>query len=349
MDIGIGLEQALHLSFAEQRDLIREAATLRYSSAWTPSGATTQDAFQICVHWFQTSTEIAIGGMTTGIAVVPAPIWSAPVLASVAGTAGELTEGRFILGVGTGGSYTESFQRGFGVRALPPVTMMREYVSTIRRLLAGERVDLEGKAVSIHGQRLAFRPPRVPVYLAALGPQMLRLAGEVADGVALNWCTPEQVAWSRERVAEGARRAGRDPAEVQIVQYIRVCVDDDEDVARRAFAERTLGYALARPGASKESGYRAHFGRMGFDQALTELEARRDRGASEEELADAFPPDLLRLVGYYGPADGAAAAFRELAEGLDVAIVRVVPARPGVEAVAAVLRACRPDLIPAGN
>ena len=55
--------------------------------------------------------------------------------------------------------------------------------------------------------------PPAPVYLAALGPQMLRLAGEVAEGALLNWATPERIAASRSRIAEGAVRAGRDPGE----------------------------------------------------------------------------------------------------------------------------------------
>ena len=101
-----------------------------------------------------------------------------------------------------------------------------------------------------------------------------------------------------------------------------------------------------RAGASKEAGYRGHFARMGFNDALTDLEERRDRGATEAELIEAFPRELLQMVGYYGPAAGAAAAFRRLAEGLDVAIVRVVAARPGVESVQAVMRACAPALVP---
>jgi len=79
---------------------------------------------------------------------------------------------------------------------------------------------------------------------------------------------------------------------------------------------------------------------MGFDEALTDLEARRERGASDDELADAFPPDLLLHTSYFGPPAGAAAAFRRLAQGLDVAIVRIVAARPGVAAVAGAMRAC---------
>ena len=98
---------------------------------------------------------------------------------------------------------------------------------------------------------------------------------------------------------------------------------------------------------NKALGYRGHFGRMGFDEALTELEERRDRGASEDELIDAFPVELAKLVGYFGPASGAAAAFRHLAEGLDTPIVRVVASRPGLQSITAVMEACQPSRLAA--
>jgi hypothetical protein len=63
------------------------------------------------------------------------------------------------------------------------------------------------------------------------------------------------------------------------------------------------------------------------------------------ELIEAFPPSLMLEVGYFGAADGAAAAFRRLASGLDVAIVRVVPSGPGLDPIRAVMRACRPELV----
>ena len=68
-------------------------------------------------------------------------------------------------------------------------------------------------------------PP--PIWLAALGPKAVRMAGELADGVLLNWCTPERVRQAREEVAEGARAAGRDPAEVTVGVYVRACLDPD--------------------------------------------------------------------------------------------------------------------------
>lgn len=343
MEIGIGLDPTLGLSFEQQKEMAREAARLGYTSMWTPAGIGV-DAFQVCAQWWGASAEVVDGGLLTGISVVPVPYWSAIQLAATAGTLGLLTGGRFILGIGSGPIHDADQRRRFALPAYPPVGMMRDYLLTVRGLLAGETVEHSGPAVNLHGARLGFRPPRVPVYLGALGPQMVRLAGKEADGVLLNWCTPEQIAWSRSVVAEGARAAGRNPGDARVVEYIRVCVDEDEDVARRAFTRAILGYALARPGAKKELSYRGHFARMGFDAALTALEEQRDRGASEAEIVDRFPRDLLLQVGYFGPAAGAASAFKRLAQGLDVAIVRVVPPRPGPEAARATMQACRPAL-----
>src|SRR4029077_19735322 len=96
------------------------------------------------------------------------------------------------------------------------------------------------------------------------GRRRLHLAGERYDGAALNWCSPEQTLWSRERVAPGALAAGRDPRDVRIHQYIRVCVDRDVAAARGALAKMTLAYAMNRPDADPTMGYRGHFTRMGF-------------------------------------------------------------------------------------
>jgi alkanesulfonate monooxygenase SsuD/methylene tetrahydromethanopterin reductase-like flavin-dependent oxidoreductase (luciferase family) len=345
MHIGIGLDQRLRLSFDEQKTLVAEATRLGYQSAWTPHNVT-QDGFQICSHWWRTSDEVSQGGIGTGISVVPVPGWSPVNLAVAAGTVAEHSGGKFILGVGSGSIYDENARRQNNWPALKPIGMMREYLTALRTLLDGQPLNHEGTAFTVRGASLSFKPPRVPIYLGALGPQMVRLAGELGDGVALNWSSADQIAWSREQVAEGARRAGRDPAQVNIMQYIRICVDEDADVARRAYTKATLGYAMARPGASLEHGYRGHFGRMGFENSLRELEAMRDRGDSEDAIIEAFPRDLLLKVGYYGTPDGARAAFTRIAEGLDTAIVRVVAARPGVDSVAAVMRACAPG---AGN
>jgi alkanesulfonate monooxygenase SsuD/methylene tetrahydromethanopterin reductase-like flavin-dependent oxidoreductase (luciferase family) len=248
--------------------------------------------------------------LPTGIAVAPLPSWPIDNLASVSKETLERCQGKFTLGIGAGRTSDK------------PVRVMREAIDALRARL-----------------------PDLNVYLAALGPQMLRLAGQRYDGAALNWCSSEQVGWSRERVAAGARVARRDPSAVKIHEYIRVCIDDDEQAARLAFAKMVMTYALAPPGTDKTKGYRGHFTRMGFDETLTDLESRRQRGASEDELARIFPDELLRRVGYWGKPSGARDAFLRLAQGLDIAIVRLVPARRNDLAAARfAFRACSPKL-----
>ena len=347
MDIGVGLDGTLKPSFAEEVELSREAARLDYTSVWTPEGPGL-DSFQVCAHRWAASLAVRPGGLTTGISVSPVALRTPISPAMSGGTVSALTGGRFILGIGSGGIYRPEGRRPFALPRVSALDVMRDYLVTVRGLVSGKKVTYDGPAVRLRGVRLGISPPpRTPVYLGALGPKMLRLGGEVADGLLLNWCTSEQVAWSRETAAEGARAAGRDTAGVKLAEYIRVCVDSDVDAARRAFAKTAMGYALGPRGASQRAramGYRAHFERMGFADALAELDLMRDRGASPDEMADAFPRELLLRVGYYGTPDGAADAFRHLAQGLDIAIARVVAARPGPEAVLATLQACRPGL-----
>jgi alkanesulfonate monooxygenase SsuD/methylene tetrahydromethanopterin reductase-like flavin-dependent oxidoreductase (luciferase family) len=240
--------------------------------------------------------------------VAPLSSWPINDLASVSKETLERCEGKFTLGVGA------------GRLTAAPIRIMRDAIAELRTRLRG-----------------------LPIYLGALGPQMLHLAGERYDGAALNWCSTEQVEWSRELVEAGARAARRAPTDVKIHEYIRVCVDDDEQSARIAFAKMVMTYALVRPGVDKTKGYRAHFARMGFDKALIDLESRRAKGASEDELAGIFPVTLLRSVGYWGRPEGAREAFLRLAEGLDIAVVRPVPARRNdLAAVRLAMRACAP-------
>jgi alkanesulfonate monooxygenase SsuD/methylene tetrahydromethanopterin reductase-like flavin-dependent oxidoreductase (luciferase family) len=233
-------------------------------------------------------------GLATGVSVVPIARNPAPVLGLAARTAHDLTGGRFVLGIGSG-SVSDR-----------PIAAVRSYIDELRKTTND-----------------------VPIYVGALGPQMLTLAGHHAEGAALNWSTPAQIAWSRERVGPRAR----------VIQYIRMCVDDDVAAARLALAKQILAYALmVRPSGAR--GYRAHFERMGFGPQLDELDRQKAAGASEDDLARAVPDGMRSALGYAGPASGAAAAFKELSQGLDVAIVRVLVARQGdVEGVRATMRA----------
>jgi len=349
MLIGVGLDARLGLTFAQLRTAAREAGQLGFESLWTPAGGV-PDSFHVCAAWTQDT------GLRTGISVVPAVrMWTPLSLAAQAATLAQLSSGRFVLGLGTGGYGPEFWASAR--RANRPIAVMREYVVQVRALLAGEEVTADqgatGRPVIGAGSpgwprsaSLGVRDlPPAPVYLAALGPQMLRLAGETADGALLNWATPARIAVSRARVDEGIARAGREPGSVPMTMYIRVCIDDDVAAARQALGAQVLGYAMGRPGIPQKAGYRGLFGQMGFDKELTELEERRDKGAALPELVAAAPDDMLQAVGYYGPAAAAPAALARLTAGLDEAIVRIITARPGLEPVREAMAALTPTLI----
>lgn len=343
MKAGVGIDPRLGLARSDQRTLVQEAARLGYESLWMPAAITGRSIFQTAVEWWRATAEATREGLKIGVSVVPFPGWSVPTLAAEAATVSEITGGKFVLGIGLGSYPAEAFLRMFNLPRVPVVSFTRDYLATLRRLFAGEAVDYTGTAVSLHGVSLGFTAPTVPVFLAAMGPQMLRLSGEMSDGVTPNWSSPEQIVWMREQVAAGARRAGRDVSEVPFAQYIRVCIDEDEDAARRAFATQVLGYAMARPGQPKDQGYRAHFGRMGFEETLTELETRRDAGTRMSELVDAVPVELLLKVGYFGHPAGATTALKSLSQGLDEAMVRLITVRSGdLGACLTSIRACQP-------
>ena len=344
MNIGLGLDFSLGMTFDDQQTLAREAAELGYTSLWTPEGAGL-DSFQLCALRWRASADVVEGGIGTGIGVCPIAYRSPIAFAMSAGTLSAQSGGKFTLGIGSGGIYREATRRQLGLPRRSTLTTMREYVAAVRGLLAGESVTIAGQAIQYDGATLGFRPPPTPVLVGALGPEMIRLGAEVGDGAVLNWCDPERVGWSRERLNEGAAAGGKSPDDVQLVEYIRICVDDDVAVARQSYAQSLMGYALGDSVPSdrlRRFAYRAHFERMGFTEQLAELDGMRQRGASGPEVAAAMPEELLTRVGYYGAAAGARAAFETLGDGLDTAIVRVVAAKPGLGSVRAVMQACAP-------
>ncbi|HVC76549.1 MAG TPA: LLM class flavin-dependent oxidoreductase [Candidatus Micrarchaeaceae archaeon] len=230
-------------------------------------------------------------GLPVGISAVPASGQSAEFYADNARRVWEATGRRFTLVVGSG--------------EMPRAAVsMRAYLGDLRKHL----------------------PSGLPLYLAALGPLMLDVAGELADGVALNWCTPDQVAWSRSRLAAAALAAGR-PTPL-VIEYIRTAVDPDGELALRTVGGAALRYAFGSPA------YRRHFEKMGFTADLRRLEAP----------AGAPGPNPLSAVGAGGAPAQTRGQFERMATGVDLPIVRILAVRPGdFESARRALEECRPN------
>jgi 5,10-methylenetetrahydromethanopterin reductase len=128
-----------------------------------------------------------------------------------------------------------------GLEAKHPLGTMREAIAVARALLSGDTVDFHGQHFQVSGRRLAGGARKIPIFLAASGPQMLELAGSAADGVLISAATsPAFIRWSLDLVRKGEDAAGR---RIKKSALVYVSADDDAAVAR-ARLRRTLGFIL---------------------------------------------------------------------------------------------------------
>jgi alkanesulfonate monooxygenase SsuD/methylene tetrahydromethanopterin reductase-like flavin-dependent oxidoreductase (luciferase family) len=176
----------------------------------------------------------------------------------------ELSRGRFLLGVG---SSNPTIARWHGLTLDHPLSRVQEYLEIVRRAMAGEKLDYEGRYFSSHGFKMAFKPGNnpIPIYLAAFGPQMTKLAGKITDGVLINMANPAEIGRIADAVRESAVQAGKDPAKMEIICKIRCSIAPTYAAARDALSHALTYYALA-------DYYRDLLARMGFAE---EVEAMR--------------------------------------------------------------------------
>jgi len=166
----------------------------------------------------------------------------------------ELSRGRFLLGIGVS---NPTIAKWHGVTMDHPMSRLQEYLE----------IDFDGRYFTSHGFKMAFKPAMspIPVYLAAFGPQMSRLAGTITDGVLINMANPAEIRRIADAVRQGAREARKDPAAMEIICKIRCSIAHTYDAAREALSHALTYYALA-------DYYRDLLGRMGF---ASEVEAMR--------------------------------------------------------------------------
>jgi F420-dependent oxidoreductase-like protein len=252
-------------------DLARRAEALGYDSVWVTHGLG-RDSFLVLAAYGAATTRIGLGN-----GVVPIYPRHPVTMAQAALTLSELTGGRFRLGIGV--SHRASMETMLGLQVVEPLAIMREYVAVLRGAL-GAGAAFEGKHYRVHWSlALPTRPPASPIYLAALGPRMCELAGEIADGAILWLCTPQYVRdVALPAIERGRRRAGKTLDGFELVAAVPLAVTDDAAAARAAFRNELTRYAML-------PFYRAMLEASGLGEGLRAFD--RD-GAIPESMAAAL-------------------------------------------------------------
>ena len=172
-------------------------------------------------------------------------------------TLDDLAPNRIICGIG---AWWDPLARNVGIERKKPLKAMRETIEVMKRLLRMERVSYHGEFHHVEGIELDVvhgrREPRhVPIYIGATGDAMLELAGEIADGVVLNYCVPpEYNDRALERLEAGARKAGRRVEQIDRPQLIVCSVNSDHAAAVQASKELLTQYLAQQPHIAQASG-----------------------------------------------------------------------------------------------
>jgi F420-dependent oxidoreductase-like protein len=284
----------------EQLEVAREAERLGYDSAWVAE-AYGSDAATVLA-WLAAQTS----SIHLGSAVFQIPARSPAMTAMTAATLDQLSGGRFRLGLGLSGPQVA--EGWHGQRYGRPLARTRDYLSVVRLALERKRVSYQGETMELplpdgpgKALKLTIGPaqPRLPVYLAAMGPKNLALAGELADGWLGFLFAPEHAATFREHLAAGAARAGRDLDGFDVAPVVQVHVADDPAAARDAMRP-FLALYIGGMGSRERNFYTEQATRYGFGEAARTVQDHYLAGDRPKAMA-ALPDELIDLVTLCGP------------------------------------------------
>jgi 5,10-methylenetetrahydromethanopterin reductase len=226
---------------------------------------------------------------------------NAALLASTFSTLDDLAPGRVILGIG---AWWDPLARKVGVDRRKPLKAMRETIEAVRALLANETVTYDGEFVHLDGVELDYvyqerRPKDVPIYIGATGMQMMELAGEIADGVVLNYLvSPSYNATAMDHLATGAGRGGRSIDDVDRPQLVVCSLDEDRQAALDAARILVTQYLGQQPHIMKASGVPPSL--------LDEIGAVLTWPATHEQVEQAaklVPDDIVQMITASGTPD----------------------------------------------
>ena len=302
-------------------DVARNAEALGYRSFWTAE-TTGPEAFATLA-----AAGAAAPSLDLGTGVLALQVRSAPLAAMSAATLQALHPERDVL-LGVGISSPVVTERWHGVPyGERPLAHVREYVDVVRACLSGESVSTDGEFHHLSrfklGIRLGDKHPEI--VLGALNPGMLRLAGEVADGVLLNYLPASHVAACVAQVREGEAAAGREPASCTVYGYVHVGVaerEDGIDLARRDLFSYVVVDAYAKA-----------FRDAGFGDEVDEVRARhaeKDRDGALAAVSDRFV-DAIDIMGDAAHVRASVQAYVDA--GIEVPIVMPLPWGPDRMAV----------------
>ncbi len=292
------------------------AESAGFESLWVTERYFHEETFSLLGYLAAATRTIKLGlGVTNPYTRNPA------LLAMSTATLDRISGGRFSLGLGR--SERGVIQDRMGMSYGDPFQVMESVVSTLRRLMAGETVTTNEAESRLTNVRLAIAPSQAepPIYLAAIGPKALRLAGAIADGVLLNAYTPvSYVKYAAEEVRKAAREAGRDPDSVDIAcMLIMRQTDEPEglwpDLKRRIvrlLEEPRVGEILLEKG--------------GFDTSILEplrASVQQDRGVSAVDLISDEMVDAFYLVGPEEYCKERVAAYRNAGVDLPLLLPRL--------------------------
>ncbi|GBD13971.1 Putative coenzyme F420-dependent oxidoreductase [bacterium HR24] len=301
------------LSFQDMVDLAVRAEELGYERFYTTESLTDTLAIDMAI---ALATRRILVGSFLAIIYHRHPL----VAYQGAVTIGDLSGGRFVLGLGVG--HGPRLQ-ALGLNPGRPLEDMRRYVQQVKGLAAGERVYPLPRQMYLEYE-LGIRRPRhrLPVHIGAVGPGMAELAGEVADGAAMYMVPLSAIPVMRERVAQGARKVGRDPSQVELVLGLHLLLSDDLEKARHR-ARQALTYWVGLPA------YNRAIRVAGFEDEARRIREAFERGDMEgirsnisDELVDEFcavgpPRRCLERV----------EAFRQA--GVDAIVLMIDPVEEG--------------------
>ncbi len=288
-------------------DYVREAEQRGFEAVWQAESRLVREATVPMAAFAAVTDRIKVGS-----GVVNNWTRNVGLLAATFATLDELAPGRILLGIG---AWWDPLASKVGIVRRKPLTSMRETVEVTRRLLAMERVTFHGEFVNVtdveidivHGDR---SPKRVPIYIGATGMKMMELAGEIADGVVLNYLVgPDYSRRAMEALAAGAARAGRSVDDVDRPQLVVCSLDEDRALALDQARELVTQYLGQQPHIMKASG---------VDQSLLdEIGEVLTWPAGPEEIRRAMklvPDEVVQLITAAGTPDECRAKVREYVE-----------------------------------